>query len=122
MIEPPPHLFAISLHEIKPVEQQVVVVEHVTTLLRLDIALEQLLQLIGPVGVCRERALQRLLDRLARVYGVRVDREAGVFLGEARGKLGESQIVTDDVEEIGGVGTIEDGEARVQPHRSRVKS
>ena len=122
VIKPPSHLFAISLHEIKPIEQQVIVIEHVTTLLRFDVALEELLQLVGPVGVCRERALQRLLDRLARVYGVRVDREAGVFLGEARGKLGESQIVTDDVEEIGGVGTIEDGKVRIQAHRGRVKS
>src|SRR5256885_324489 len=33
----------------------------------------------------------------------------------------EAEVVADDVEEIGGVGTIEDGEAWIQAHRARVK-
>src|SRR5256885_3582493 len=33
----------------------------------------------------------------------------------------EAEVVADDVEEIGGVRTIEDGEAWIQAHRARVK-
>ena len=56
---------AVVLHEVVPVEQQVVVVEHVVcSCLRCDVRVEQRLQLLGVIAAPREVRLERLLDRL----------------------------------------------------------
>src|SRR6266446_6450293 len=119
--KPPANAFAIPFHEIEPIEQQIVVIEDVAALLRLDVALEQLFQLIGPVDIRRKGVFERRVDGAARVDDVRVDRKAGVLLGKARRELREAEVVAHDVEEIGGVGAIEDREVWIQAHRVRVK-
>ena len=53
-------------HGLRPVQQQVVVIEHVLALLGLDIGREQLLQLRRPAGAPGERRAQHLLDRGSR--------------------------------------------------------
>src|SRR2546425_2932776 len=90
-------------------------------LFSLYVAPKELLQLIDPIGICGKCAFQRDLNSLTRVDHVRVDREASVLLGEARRELRKAEVVTDDIEEIGGVGAIEDVAARVQAHRFRMQ-
>ena len=53
-------------HHLRPVEQQVVVIEHVLLLLGLDIGGEQLLQLGRPAGAPRKGRAEHLLDRQSR--------------------------------------------------------
>jgi hypothetical protein len=77
MIEAPAHFagkarIADHLH---PVEQQIVIVENVLPLLRLDIDGEQLLQFGSPGGASRERRCQHILDRQLGVDASRINGE-----------------------------------------------
>ena len=69
--------------ELAPVQQQVVVVECLGFLLALDVMPEQRAQLILPVGTPGISLPQRLLERFLCIDTARIDREAGVFPGEA---------------------------------------
>ena len=59
-----------GLHEVKPIQQEIVIVEDVMPLFGVPIGAEQLLQFHRPVRTPREGLLQRRLDRLPRVYRV----------------------------------------------------
>jgi hypothetical protein len=48
---------------LSPVEQEIIVIEHILTLLGLDIGCEQLFQLGRPAGAPRERRAQHFFDR-----------------------------------------------------------
>ena len=58
---------------LRPVEQQIVVIEDILSLLRLDIDSEQLLQVGGPDGAPREGRCQHILDRQLGVDASRID-------------------------------------------------
>ena len=60
-----------------PVE--VIVIEHVLCLLRLDIESEQLAQLLFPAGTPGIEAAQHVAERQFRVHGARIDRKAGAL-------------------------------------------
>src|SRR5262245_64992781 len=53
---------------------------------------------------------------MTELYGMRLNREAVVFLLEARRLLREPQLVADDIEEIAGIGAVEHGERRIESH------
>ena len=61
---------------LRPVEQQVVVIEHVLRLLGLDIGREQLAQLGLPSGAPGKVLAQHLVERQLGIDGARVDRKA----------------------------------------------
>ena len=61
---------ALGQH-VRQIEQQIVVIEHVLALLRLDIGGEQSLQFGRPVGAPRKRAAQHLLRAALRQFTTR---------------------------------------------------
>jgi len=102
------------LHQVKPVQQQVIVIEEVAALLGLDVAAEQPLQLSRPPRTPRECPLERLLHGAAGVHGMGVDREAGGLLGKPCGLPGEPQFRAHQVQEVGRVRAVEHGERRIE--------
>ncbi len=93
-----------------PVEQQVVVVQHGGGLLAVHVAVQQPLQLVGPIATPGELAGERLLQLFAGVDAAAVDRHAGPLLGEPLVGLGQAQLGADDVEQVLGIGAVVDGE------------
>jgi hypothetical protein len=69
---------AVADH-LRPVAQQIVVIEDILSLLRLDIDSEQLLQFGGPDGAPREGRSQHTLDRQLGVDASRIDGETSAF-------------------------------------------
>ena len=65
----------------RPVQEEVVVVEHVGTLLALGVSLEKSAKLVLPVRAPWEPALDDVGQATASVDQARVDVEAVVFLG-----------------------------------------
>ena len=61
---------------LSPVEQEVIVIEHILTLLGFDIGSKQLLQLGYPGGAPRERRAQDFFDREFGIDATRIDRKA----------------------------------------------
>ena len=88
---------------LRPVEQQIVVIENVLLLLGLDIGREQFLQFGRPSGTPWIRRADDLLDRHLGVDAARVDREARPFGREAALGLREAFLMPDKVHEVGGV-------------------
>jgi hypothetical protein len=66
-----------------PVEQEIIVIEHILTLLGFDIGREQLLQLGRPGGAPRERHSQDFFDREFGIDATRIDRETRRLCGKA---------------------------------------
>ena len=64
---------------LRPVEQQIVVIEDILPLLRLDIDGEQLLQFGGPGGAPREGRSQHTLDGQLGVDASRIDGKTCAF-------------------------------------------
>ena len=93
-----------------PVEQQVVVVQHGGGLLAIHVAVQQPLQLVGPIATPGELAGERLLQLLAGVDAAAVDGHAGPLLGEPLVGLGQAQLGADDVQQVLGIGAVVDGE------------
>ena len=78
---------------LRPVEQEVVVIEHLCCLLRLDVGREERLQLGRPAEAPGEIRLEQRLERPAGIDRPGVDREAGALGREpalrcARGRAG----------------------------------
>ena len=59
-----------------PVQQEVVVIEHIVTLLGFNIRREQILQLNSPGRAPRKRRTQHFFDREFRIDATGIDREA----------------------------------------------
>ena len=108
------------LRHLRPVEQEVVVVEHVLRLLRLDVGAEQALEIVLEVEAPRIARLQHVGERRQRVDRRRVDRKAGVLAREALAGLGEPQFVPYQVQEVGRVLAVVDGERRIEADARRV--
>ncbi|MEZ0103113.1 hypothetical protein ABIF25_006695 [Bradyrhizobium elkanii] len=101
-------------HHLRPVEQEVVVIEHVLPLLGFDIGAEQLFQFTGPAGAPREELAEHGLDRHLRVHAARIDRKAGALGGEPAFGAGETEVVADQIDQVGGILTVMDREGRVE--------
>src|SRR5258708_6693602 len=91
---------SVIAHHLRPVEQQVVVIEHVLALLRLNIGGKQLLELGGPPRTPRERSAQHLLDRNLGVDATGVDGKACSLGREPAHCLGKSKPMPNKVHEI----------------------
>jgi heavy metal translocating P-type ATPase/RND family efflux transporter MFP subunit len=105
----------VVLHHLRPIEQEIIVIEHILRLLRLDIGGEQSAQLVMPARAPGEGAEQRLLERDFGVHGAGVDRKARALGGKAALGLGESELVADEIHQIGGVFAIMNGEGGIEP-------
>ena len=108
------------LHEHVPVEQQIVVVEQLLRVLDLDVAAEQLRQLVRPLAAPGKRFFERARERLAAVDAVRVDREARVLARKALLLLREAQLLAQQIEQIRRVAAVEHRERRLEPDDLRV--
>ncbi len=102
------------VHHVRPVEQQVVVIEDILHLLRLDIGGKQLAQLVLPGGAPGKDVAQNLLERRLGVDGARIDRKAGALGRKAVLGLGEAEVVPDEVHQVGTVLAVVDGEGRIE--------
>ena len=70
-------------HHLRPVEQQIIVIENVLPLLRFDIGGEEFLQRIGPFAAPGKGGPQHLLDRQFGIDAARIDGEAGALRRKA---------------------------------------
>ena len=105
---------ALGQH-VREIEQQVVVIEHVLALLRLDVSGEQLLQLGRPVGAPRKRPAQHLLERRLAVHRARIDRQARALGRETVLGARQIELVAHQVHQVGRVLAVVDGERAVEP-------
>ena len=80
---------------LRPVEQEIIVVEHVLLLLGLDIGREQFLKFRCPPRTPWIRCADDLLDRHLGVDAARVDGEACALRWEAAFRLGEAVLMPD---------------------------
>ena len=101
-------------HGLRPVQQQVVVIEHVLLLLGLDIGGEQFLQLGRPAGAPGKRCAEHLLDRGLGVDAAGVDRKARALGRKPALGLGESLLVPDQVHQVGGILAVVDRELGIE--------
>src|SRR2546429_6107725 len=100
MVKPAPNALRrrSTLHQVKPVEEEVIVVEQVAPLLRLHVGSEQMLQFLTPVGTPWESQLEGIVEALARVHRVGVDRQACGLPREPCGLLGKAELSSDEIE------------------------
>ena len=107
-------------HDLRPVEQEIVVIEHVLLLLGFDIGAEQLLQLGFPFHAPRKEAAQHLAQRRFGVDDARVDGKAGSLHRKALVHFGEAEVMADQIHQIGGIFAVVDREAAVDSDVERV--
>jgi hypothetical protein len=100
--------------QLRPVQQEVVVVEHVLRLLGLDVGAEQTLQLVLEIQAPGIARLQDIAQRRERVDHGGVNGEAGVLARKALAGVGEPELVPHQVQKVGGVLAVVDGEGRVE--------
>ncbi len=117
VVEAPADVFreAVVRHHLRPVEQQIVVIEHVLLLLGLDIGREQLLQLVGPSGTPGKEPPDHLGEIGLGVDAARVDRQACPFGREAALGLREAEVVANQIHQVRGVLAVMDREGRIEP-------
>ena len=98
-----------------PLEEEVVVVEHLVAPLALEVRAEDGPQLIGIVPAPRVPALEHLLERPAGVHAAAPDGRHRVLAGVAAGRgAGRPQLVPQQREEVAGIGRVEHGERRLE--------
>ena len=100
-------------HHLRPVEQQIVVIEHVLGLLGLDVSREQALQLGRPARAPGIVLAEDLLDLHLGVDAARVDRQARALGGKAALGLRQSALVPDQIHQVGGILAVVDGEGGI---------
>ena len=105
-----------------PEQEQVVVVEHVALALAVHVRAEQRLEVVLVLAAVRERGLEHVGQRLARVHASRVDVQAGAFLREPPVRAAQVQLGADHAHQILGVTAVQDRERRVQSDRRSVQS
>jgi hypothetical protein len=101
-------------HHLRPVEQKVVVVEHLLGLLGLYVGAEQGLQVTFPACTPGKAAEEHFRQGRAGIHGSRVDGQAGALEGKTLALCRQPQFVTNQVHQIGGVFPVVDGEGRVE--------
>ncbi len=98
-----------------PVEQEIVVIEHVLNLFCLHIGCKQLLEFTLPVGDPRIMLAQYVLERRLGIHRARIDGKTGAFCRKAAFGLGKTQLVPGKVHQVGAVFAVVDGEIDVEP-------
>src|SRR5712671_2500888 len=99
---------SVIAHHLRPVKQQVVIIEHVLALLCLNISSKQLLEFSGPARTPREGRAQDLLNRGLRVDATGVDGKARSLGGEPARSLGKSKVVPNQIHQVRGIFAIMD--------------
>ncbi len=102
------------LHHDVPVQKQIVEVQDVVLLFAADVLAVDTRQILFPFLAPGILFLQGLLERQPRVDAIGVDRETGVLAGKALVLGRKTQLMTDDVHEVGGVATVQHREILVQ--------
>ena len=105
---------------LRPVEQQIVVIEHVLRLLGLDIGGEQLLQFVDPADAPGKDLAQDFAERRLRVDRARIDREAGALGRKPAFGLRQAEFVAGEIHQVGGVLAVVDREGRIEPDLQRI--
>ncbi|SQH17216.1 Uncharacterised protein [Bordetella parapertussis] len=106
-------------HHLGPVQQQVVVIEHVLLLLGQHIGLEQALELGLPGFAPRERLAQHLGQRRLAVDHARINGQAGALEREAVVGGRQPQLVAHDAHQLLGVAAIVHGKGLRQADARR---
>jgi hypothetical protein len=107
-------------HHLCPVEQKVVVIEHVPSLLGLDVGGKQPPQVVLRGRTPGKERAQDLVERALGIHGTRIDRKAGALGREARLRLRQPEVVADEIDEIGGILPVVNGERTVETDLRRV--
>jgi hypothetical protein len=100
---------------LRPVQKQVVVIEHLLRLFRIDVGAEQQLQIVFPLGAPGEGRLQHIGQRSLRVDRRRIDRQAGALQRKAFRLRRQTDFVAHEIHQIGRVLAIMDRECRIEP-------
>ena len=103
-------------HHLRPVEQQVVVIEDVLRLLGFHIGSEEFAQLLFPAGAPGEVLFQHRVERRFRIHRPGIDGKAGALGREAAFRLRETELVADEVHQVGGIFPVVDGEIRIESY------
>ena len=109
-------------HHVRPVKQQIVVIEHPLRALGERIGAKQLSQLARPLaapGECLQEQ-RRQLD--PGIRGIRVDREASRLLRKAPRLVAEAQFVAHQIHQIRGVAAVEHGEGGIEADRLGIEA
>ena len=99
----------------REIEQEIVVIEHGLTLLRLDITSEQAAQGFVVRGRPGKVFAERLRERRLRIDDARIDREARRLGREPVGPIREPRRVPRPVHQVAGILAIVDRELRIEP-------
>ena len=102
-------------HHLRPVEQQIVVIEDVLLLFGFDVCGEELPQLCFPFRAPRKELAQHLAEWRFGVDRARIDRKASALHRKALGHFREAEIMPDQIHQIGGVFAIMDREVPIEP-------
>ena len=115
MIEPITHVFreARIAEHLSPVEQEVVVIEHILSQLRFDISREQPLQLDTPGRTPRKSHAQDFFDREFGINATGIDREARPLCRKAIFCRRKAGLMPNQIHQIGGIFSIVDGKGGV---------
>ncbi|EXI76555.1 MAG: hypothetical protein AW07_00503 [Candidatus Accumulibacter sp. SK-11] len=98
---------------LRPVEQQVVIIQHLLCLFAVHVLAEQASQLGLPLGTPRKARLQHFAQGRLGVQHGRIDGEAGSFQREALFPGGEAEAVAGEVQQVGRILPVLDREAGV---------
>ncbi len=108
------------LDHVRPVEQQIIVVEHMLHLLCLDVGAEQALEIVREIGAPGVALREHRGKRHPRVDHRRIDRQTGMLARKAPARLGKPEFVAQQIHEIGSVFAVMDGERRIEADARRV--
>ena len=100
------------LHHVRPVEQKVVIVEHMLLLLDLDISREKRAQFVLPGLAPRKMRADDLVERQFTVHRAGINGETGALGREALLRLREAQVVANEVHQVRGILPVVNGEGR----------
>ena len=100
------------LEHVVEVEQEIVIVKHALALLALDVLTEEAFEFVAPHQAPGEVSTQDCLQVFVAADAPRVDVETGALAREARLLTGKGEVIADDVKEVFGVASVNDGEIR----------
>src|SRR5256885_17271812 len=89
-------------NRLRPIEQEIVVIEDVVLLLGFDIGREQLAQLFFPGRAPGEAAPQYVIERRFRIHGARIDGKTGALRRKPALRLRETELMPDKIHQVRG--------------------
>ena len=108
------------LHQVPPIKQKVVVVEHMLLLFGVHVGTEQAFQRTLPFGAPGVDVKQEFSQWPLAVDGARVNGQAGGLLRKALVRLRQAQFLAHQVHQVFGVSAVDDGECWRQADARRV--